>query len=53
MVMTIKGLNIPVDEKPLLSEEPSHPAPMIQKIVRRIPIILALAVVYFARESLG
>ncbi|HLV95313.1 MAG TPA: sensor histidine kinase [Candidatus Acidoferrales bacterium] len=51
--MTIKGLNIPVNEKPLLSEEPSRPAPMMQKIIRRVPIILALTVVYFAAGKLG
>jgi len=53
MVMTIKGLNIPVNEKPLLSEEPSRPAPMMQKIIRRVPIILALTLVYFAAGKLG
>lgn len=53
MVMTIKGLNAPVNERPLLSEEPSHLAPVVQKIVRRIPIILALAAFYFAAGKLG
>lgn len=51
--MTIKGLNPPINEKPLPSEESSRPAPMMQKIIRRIPVILALAVVYFAAGKLG